>query len=380
MYEIDNYPQGHWQVGEERFISKHQACLRATELNTDVKFVYFDHIWENFDRSLIGKYSLQELYKIRAQQLRDSYDYLVLYFSGGADSWNVLRSFLDNGIHLDEVCVKWATDTINRGIYEPNTIDKTAFNYLSEWDYSIAPALEWLKNNHPQVKIEIVDWFKNREKALSEDVFTQVNHWHDIEIPSLAVWSPNEIALTDKGKRVGAIYGVDKPITINKNNKWYMYFRDGATCMGAPYKNNIFGVEFFYWSPKFPLLAFEGANVAVKEFKTKLKNFAMREEQWMGWDHHDYLVQIQQETLRHVLYDNWTDNFQANKPVHLNRLDKHWWLRSHELADYRKNYQGMMEDNLGQLSNSLLAYRNYGAGSRAVLYASLETKHFFVTD
>ena len=113
MYEIDNFPQGNWQVGEERFISKHQAFVRATELNTEVKFTYFDDVWDNFDRSLIGKFSLKELYKIRAQQLRDSYDYLVLYFSGGADSWNVLRSFASRACGSQN-CFSWTPCHSNR--------------------------------------------------------------------------------------------------------------------------------------------------------------------------------------------------------------------------------------------------------------------------
>ena len=38
-----------------------------------------------------------------AQQLREKYDYIVLAYSGGADSCNVLNSFLDNGIPIDDI-------------------------------------------------------------------------------------------------------------------------------------------------------------------------------------------------------------------------------------------------------------------------------------
>lgn len=47
--------------------------------------------------------SMKTLCKQRAQQLRDSYDYLILYNSGGSDSTTVLNAFLDNNIFVDEV-------------------------------------------------------------------------------------------------------------------------------------------------------------------------------------------------------------------------------------------------------------------------------------
>jgi len=99
--------EGHWEVGNREFKNKFQALIFATETNQEVDYIYFDQIWKDFDRSLLGKISLKELYRQRARQIRDSYDYLILYFSGGADSYNVLRSFIDNNIKLDEVCVKW---------------------------------------------------------------------------------------------------------------------------------------------------------------------------------------------------------------------------------------------------------------------------------
>ena len=102
---IDNYPQGYWKVRDKKFINKAEALRFASKVVRPVEYIYFDHVWKNFDRSLLGKYSLDELYKQRALQLREKYDYLILYFSGGADSYNVLRSFIDNGIKIDEVII-----------------------------------------------------------------------------------------------------------------------------------------------------------------------------------------------------------------------------------------------------------------------------------
>jgi hypothetical protein len=357
MDTIDNYPQGYWKVNDKKFINKYQALLHATQTEQAVEFIFFDEVWKSFDRSQLGKIPLKELYRQRAQQLRDSYDYLILYFSGGADSYNVLRSFLDNGIHIDEVCVKWAKDVLDKGIYTPHQTTTDASNYLSEWDYAIKPVLMELAQYHPNVKIELVDWFANRELIGSVETFNLVNHWHDVEVTSLAVWSPNEIRLIEQGKKVAAIYGVDKPKTYFENNKNYMWFCDSAVAMGTPHPNNVHGTEYFYWTPKFPILAFEMANVAINAFKVnqELADLAFTKDVKSDLDLFFYRQKNQQKLLIHFLYDTWTGRFQADKPYKIDRSDKHFWLWKYpELSEFKDRYEDMAGLHLMQLRPNLL--------------------------
>jgi hypothetical protein len=106
MNPIDHFPQGYWKVKNKKFISKHEALKYASVSNEAVHYVFFDHVWQNFDRSLLGTISLKELYKQRAQQLRDKYDYLILYFSGGADSYNVLFEVITSAFEHKEAFPK----------------------------------------------------------------------------------------------------------------------------------------------------------------------------------------------------------------------------------------------------------------------------------
>jgi hypothetical protein len=362
---IENYPQGHWTVGDKKFINKYQALLYSTEINVPVKFVYFDSVYQNFDRAQIGKFTLQELYKQRARQLRDSYDYLILYFSGGADSWNVLKTFIDNNIHIDEVCVKWCSETVDNNIYIPNITDLTANNYLSEWDLAIKPVLKWLAVAHPKIKIEIVNWFEDRESLGKEEVFKLVNHWHDVEVPSLAVWSPNEKKLLEQGVKVGSIYGVDKPQTyLAPNNKWYMYFVDSATTMGTPNPDNVFGTEYFYWTPNMPELVFEQAAVVIKAFKSDpiLMAYAYTSKIKTNKHHEMACWQYQQKALRSILYDNWINAYQAYKPQEVDRSDKHWWLYKYsELAKFKDGYRDTISLHTAQLRDDLYIKSSAGA-------------------
>jgi hypothetical protein len=376
---IEQYPQGHWCVGDRKFVNKFQALLYSNQTHLPVHYRYFDSVWGSFDRSLLGKYTLKELYKQRAQQLRDKYDYIILYFSGGADSYNVLRSFIDNGIKIDEVCVKWCNATIesHTKIYIPNEKEQSAYNYLSEWDYAIKPVLDWLTQYHPKVKIEIVDWFKDKKLIGSEDIFSKVNHWHDIEVTSLAVWSPSENHCVEKGLKVASVYGIDKPSIYFEGDVGYMWFGDNTTTMGMPNENNIFGTEYFYWAPDFPILTFEMAHQAIKAFRT---NVELVSSKFSDKIKHDPTLmmrahQIQQKKLRHVLYDNWTDRFQALKPEMPDRSDKHWWIFQHpELAEFKDSFNDMLKLHLNQIVGSTYV----GEKDKKQLYRALNSKKHFV--
>jgi hypothetical protein len=344
---VDNYPQGYWETNGKKFINKYQALLEATKSKTDVYFKFFNHVWENFDVRQCGKYTLNELYKQRAQQLRDKYDYLILYFSGGADSHNVLRSFINNNILLDEICVKWPKAVItNSSIYEP--CDHTSsFNYLSEWDYAIKPVLDEIKMSHPHIKITIVDWFEDPQSIGSDDVFSVVNHWHDVEVTSLAVWSPSERELVDKGKKVGSIYGIDKPkIWFDEEENAKMFFTDSAVTMGTPNPINPFGCEYFYWTVDMPELTVQSAIVAAKYISSQkdiferlaFTNRKREKNRWLLGE----ARQAQETELRHILYNTWTNRFQAHKPIYFDRRDKCWWLFLYkELTNYKDGYKDM---------------------------------------
>ncbi len=384
MTYIENYPQGYYQAGDKKFISKHQALLYAGNNELDVTYKFFDHVWTNFDKSNIGKYSLQELYKQRAQQLRDKYDYLILYFSGGADSYNVLRSFVDNGIKLDEVCVKWAREPLhsNTHLYTPNQTELTAYNYLSEWDYAIKPALEWLGKEYPDIKIEIVDWFEDKTEKGLEYSLNKVNHFQDVEVGLLSVWSPSERQLFDKGIRVGSIYGVDKPNIYLENNKWYIYFSDNGVAMGNPNDFNPLGTEYFYHSPDFPLLAFEMAKRVIDEFKVnnELMKTVVNQDNRRDRKFILYSWQIQQKQIRHIIYDNWTDRFQAYKPMKPDRSDKHWWIYSHpELKDYLTKYTSMFQLHIDQIKSRKYLAWDFEK-NKAYHYQIFITKKYFVCD
>jgi hypothetical protein len=351
-------PEGFWQVGEESFFKKFDALVYATKIKQPVKFIFFDHVWDSFDRSLLGKFSSKELYKQRALQLREEYDYLIVYFSGGADSYNVIRSFIDNGIPLDEVCVKWSMAAIDAGVYTPNDKDTRPRNILSEWDYAIKPVLDWLVQEHPEIKITVVDWTENLHPNIYKaELFQKVNSFTDVEIPFMVAYSPSEEKYINLGKKVASIYGIEKPKIGYDNGKWYMGFLDGGTGMGVPSDINPFGTEYFYWSPKFPILAFQQAYEVINYLEATQdyqKYFFTKAMPTLAAFRK--IAQIEQNRIcKLVLYDNWIDSFQAEKPFVPDRADKHFWIFEHpELRNVRDSFIDMNSLFLSQIHRKFL--------------------------
>ena len=324
-----NCLNGFYSVNNEIITSKVFALLKATELKSEVTWNYFDGIFANTALNFnLHTATLESLYITRAQQLRDTYDYLILNYSGGSDSHNILHTFLKNKIKLDHIFVQWPEQLTDRGIYTPNTIDKSNANFHSEWDFVLKKDLEWIGNHHPEIKIEIADWTTTvTEEFYKDDLFSK-----DVSnLPSIAraqkqnTFSLVEGTLALAGKKVASIYGIDKPNIVKKDNEWFFYFVDTA-CMAQPNSENPLGTEYFYWSPQCPTIAVAQAYKMIEWFKLHphkqylilAKSERTKEDpafnNWPYSRHYSEWAETQ-EIAKLVCYPYWDFNrFQADKP------------------------------------------------------------------
>jgi hypothetical protein len=367
--EFEKLPGGYWRVNSKNFVSKFEALKYATETDQQVEYIFFDAVWNSFNKASLGKCKLNDLYKKRAQQLRDEYDYLILYFSGGSDSYNVLRSFIDNDIKLDEICVKWPMAVVNQQLYKPNNSDTTAFNYLSEWDYAIKPVLDSLSQTHPNIKITIVDWTSNYTPEIySENLIQKVSPWNDVEMPMMISYSPSERFLLDKGKRVASIYGVDKPIVGYHENKWFMSFPDTAPAMGISQFNNTYNVEYFYWTPNMPEIAFEQAYAVCSylENHSHLLKYFYYKDRPLSREFVADCRQMQNDLIKKIIYTTWSGVFQAAKPISHDREDKQFWIFNHpEFYKHRESFIDLNSLALNQIDS-----RFYYTETKGIQYAN----------
>lgn len=258
---------GFYQVGDFKTYSKFEAANFHVKTNTPLRWNFNQEVYESYDWTQEPTESLQELYCRRAQQIREKYDYLVLWFSGGADSTNVLDAFLKNNIKLDDVATY-----VN---YEA-TGDK--FNFLNGEVYNVAvPRIKkaqelqpWLRHtmvdlshmtmNHFEKKDTKFDWiyhmngYYNPNNTSKQDIKLKIKHWRD---------------LIDQGQRVCFIQGIDKPRVNGINGKYYFKFIDmvdGAVSAHNQIANRPWEFdELFYWSPDLPEIPIKQAHI-IKRF------------------------------------------------------------------------------------------------------------------
>jgi hypothetical protein len=261
--------RGFYTVGKKKFYSKALALLESQTSGLWPEFNFNDEVYASCDWHTEPEDDIQELYRKRAQQLRDTYDYLILSYSGGSDSTTILHSFLDNNIKLDEVFCYGPFKT-KQGREGPLTRDPG--NNYREIDLVAIPYLKELKKTH-DFKITLYDWtddmingFKSSDwvwtesqSRLAPSIVTR-NKFHQAR---------HHMQLTDSGKRVAFIFGIDKPKIIRKDNSWYVAFLDltlnmgvgpGALATGNEWEFD----EYFYWTPDLPEIIIKQAHMIKK--------------------------------------------------------------------------------------------------------------------
>lgn len=322
------YPNGLYKVNDKLYGNKITALLEATKNHSKLEWIFYDDVFEISVLMHKRSSDIKELYKTRALQLREKYDYLILNYSGGSDSHNILHVFLENNILLDHIYVQWPLCLMDKNLYHANRNDTSNFNFHSEWDLVLKKDLEWISIHYPNIKIEIDDWVNNIKENFYKDVLFTNNVTN---LPSIARsqkqnnFSQFETDLVSKGLRVGSIYGVDKPNIVKKEDQWFFYFVDTG-CMAQPNPENPYGLEYFYWSVDLPAIPIEQAYL-VKEWFEKNPNMqylieaksqrSMKDETYTSWPYHKHYKEwaLTQEIIKSVCYPYWDFNrFQADKP------------------------------------------------------------------
>ena len=77
---------GFYMVGPNKHYIKPQALIDSTRSGHFPEWNFNRDVFGNFNWQHEPALAIQELYRIRAQQLRDQYDYIRLEVSGGGDS------------------------------------------------------------------------------------------------------------------------------------------------------------------------------------------------------------------------------------------------------------------------------------------------------
>lgn len=261
---------GYYTVGDFRTYRKLEAIEAHVKTGIHPTWVFNDTVYSAIDWTTEPEPTLEQLYAQRAQQLRENYDYLVLWYSGGADSDAVLNAFIDNGILIDEVVsfVNYAA-----------THDQ--HDFCNGEIFNVAgPKIKQIQKSYPKLKHRIVDMCQPMMDFFRNDSLN--DHWiYDLNSITTGFaaakqhiynYVPDWQLLFERGKKVGFISGTDKP-RMQQTSDGHYHFKfvdifDRELSAGMQTANHEwFHHEFFFWSPDSPLIVVKQSHVIKKYLK-----------------------------------------------------------------------------------------------------------------
>lgn len=348
------YPQGFYRIGQEIYEHKASALIRASSLGVTPTWHFHENVFEQQHWQTACDQSLSSVYQMRAKQLRDCYDYLVLSFSGGSDSWTALKSFVDSHTHLDEIFVRWPIEATNR--YAVSTDDDPS-NILSEWKLTIMPMLKLYAKLLPNTRITVYDWSQDilRQQLTDDDWIHSKDHLNPGVFLKFNSVSPYEMSAIESGKKTAIIFGIDKPQIMYKDGNIYCYFLDK---LAGTHAHNSWQrtSELFYWSHDAPEVVVTQAKIIYhylllhpellplldisRPFDRQTKNI---------WD----------RIVRCLIYPDYTNQnyFQARKGTS-NIKDEvdNWMLCDLTESRYLQSWQSNIKNILGSVNEQFLQY------------------------
>jgi hypothetical protein len=315
-YQYHN--KGVYRANGKPFFNKVEAILEANASNKWVEWDYHDAAFGKHKWDLEPPVALDELYRQRALQLREAYDHLVLFFSGGVDSWNILHTFVKHNIRIDEIYMFGAFEAEAKQ-YSVLGASRDPGYYTREIQQAL-PVVKRLVENQ-NVKVNTYDWTKDILEAANDlDWIWRAGVRFD---PTCMVRSKfhkvfrehNE--LLHRGKRVGFVYGVDKPRLLRDDNSIYFAFLDVIMTTGTLPTNDIMGEywendEYFYWTPNMPELAIKQSHVVVNWLRANNKLELIKHTNNISSFHdEDYYREVNRS-----VYPTWDQNtWQIKKPT-----------------------------------------------------------------
>lgn len=283
IFDYEQLHLGYYVYANQSFLKREDALdlmlLKGDHLGS-LQFYYNDHIFSKLDWKKDIAANISSLYKLRAQQLRDKYDYLVLRFSGGSDSTQMLESFLKNGIFIDEIVVAMQEKLINR-LDRSMMMNDFELKAFLEYEYAVVPYLNKIRNISPNTKITTIDISDDMYDELVNKKFKYLGKNDDeLTLRFVAPSMPKSfVPLMQRyehkhisKQNTAIVRGLEKPaISINKDDNTIFFNFFDITLSGAldhQISKTDHVLEDFYWSPDFPLIPIKQSHMIMNKINT----------------------------------------------------------------------------------------------------------------
>lgn len=365
---------GYYKVGDKVFQSKLCALQHASRYHESVSWHFNEDAFAGINWRQRLNTDIRHLYRMRAQQLRDKYDYLVLSWSGGGDSTTALRAFLDNNIRLDEIIIFWP-QSLTKGKFVASW-NLQSENFLSEWELSIQPQLNELRQKHPDIKVTLIEDISQESLSQPRDWGTVITKTEKHNFVTIARQQALDRFIDQRSQQhsnIATIFGVSGPRVA--------IYDDWLTCQFSDIDCGIMAitditaggylrnVEFFYWTPDLPELMREQVHMILDHINAypetrklipKLEmqpNGVLRHKRTAG----DF-VETWRQLRREILYPDYPRGLlQVHKPKEsYNGLSFYdWFFRHSEAHSYLDPWRGALRSHLSVIDPKFTGNNNW---------------------
>jgi hypothetical protein len=351
---------GYYVCDQKIFTSKIEACIYSTTNKKPIQWIFNDREFGSYPWHIEPSLSLDELYDKRSREIREKYDYVALSYSGGADSHNILESFLRQDLFIDEIIVN-IFEKANT-MYKADPTIKDNWNYGAEYKLQIYPRLNEIKNRSPRTKITVVDmsdavfdflrsaddasWVLKKRETLNVSGVTRYNY----------VWFKDVKKQFDKNKKLVLLVGEGKPMTFIRDDQFYITFADKSanviTAQEHLEDHPNATVELYYWHPDSLDIMAKQAHVIKKWLKMNPSMIPI----WSPKTREEFDAnngKFYQRLLRDIIYTTWNNNwYQADKSklTWYDEIDTWFHELYHNTREYRIWFEGVLyvEKNAGE--------------------------------
>jgi len=192
----------HLECNGKQFYDKLSAISENISSGSPIHFKT-PSSYKNHDFSQRPKQTLEQLCVKKAKQLREKYEHINLFYSGGCDSHFILKIFLDNNIKIDNVIM--VKSGFKRADFE---IDDYALPFVRRLGI------------HYEVRQPDMEYYKKYYLETPNEKRTQHEHWHHFRLnnhfENVSKTLPNTVN----------VFGKEKPKLCYIDGNWYTYFLD----------------------------------------------------------------------------------------------------------------------------------------------------------
>lgn len=412
MFEnIESHPYYYfYKVGNQKFSTKLFASYAKEKSDNNTNeilwcFPHYENALINENLELEPSETLQELYLQRAIELRNKYDYLILYYSGGNDSNQILETFMLNKIFLDEIVIFSKEDMdLKNKIQDEEKLLFFVPEYYEASKSAIPQAKFYIETYSPRTKLTIVENINNVNGKYWESLNFENIERHlkscNLGLSSRIVVRSRDLSFVNSSlskiisnKNIGHIYGKEKVRVSYDESGFFISISDADVIDYIDLqwliseKNTPNNMELFYIHPDSIKIHIKQAHEIIKKIPKKFVNSIFKQSYFATRSIEDLFANILYVRKHERLYTGLkaanSYEYLANHPNRQKQFENSSILIKRQRGEMAVNYyikdKGL--DNLNRFSkiiqDSFFKNRDLDYVTN-IHYSSYSTKKYYI--